>query len=270
VDRPTDPAVRPDVAGGGPIDVPSGPGRVREASIPEPRQRWRLTFARAPVAAAQVGRVALDAWQVALGGSGLPVARVSGGTEPGVVPRVRLAFGAPLPADVSGEAELADLWLLERRMVWQVREALEGRLPAGHRWIAAEDVWLGAPPLAGRVAAADWRVEMRGAVGAGDALRAAAITMLAADSLPRVRRKGGAERLYDLRPLLADLSVAEGLANGNQWTACVRTRFHPELGSGRPEEVIAALADAVGVELEIASIARERLLLADDLPKFGR
>ena len=238
---------------------------MRDASNPEPRQRWRLTFARDPVAADQVGRVALDAWQAALGGSGLPVALVSGGSGPGTAGRARLAFAAPLPANVSGEAELADLWLLERRMVWQVREAIDSRLPAGHRWIAAEDVWLGAPPLAGRVAAADWRVEMRSWAGAGEALRAAVIALLAADSLPRVRRKGGAERSYDLRPLLADLAVAEVPADDSRWTARVRTRFHPELGSGRPEEVIAALADAVGLELEIGSIARERLLLADDL-----
>jgi hypothetical protein len=44
-----------------------------------------------------------------------------------------------------------------------------------------------------------------------------------------------------------------------------RTRFHPELGSGRPEEVVAALAEAAGAALEITSIERERLVLADDL-----
>ena len=44
-----------------------------------------------------------------------------------------------------------------------------------------------------------------------------------------------------------------------------RTRFHPELGAGRPEEVVAALADAAGVALAIAAMTRSRLLLADGL-----
>ncbi|HEX2754438.1 MAG TPA: hypothetical protein VHM48_03185 [Candidatus Limnocylindrales bacterium] len=50
----------------------------------------------------------------------------------------------------------------------------------------------------------------------------------------------------------------------------LRTRIHPELGAGRPEEVIAALAEVAGIALEIAAIARVRLLLADDQPGRGR
>jgi hypothetical protein len=46
----------------------------------------------------------------------------------------------------------------------------------------------------------------------------------------------------------------------------IRTRFEPEAGSGRPDEVVAALADAAGCEITVASIARERLILADPAP----
>jgi hypothetical protein len=67
---------------------------------------------------------------------------------------------------------------------------------------------------------------------------------------------------YDLRPLLVDVGVA---AAGPPVVLRARTRFRPELGSGRPEEVVAALATSVGVALEIASIERERLVVADDL-----
>ena len=44
----------------------------------------------------------------------------------------------------------------------------------------------------------------------------------------------------------------------------MRTRFHPELGTGRPEEVLAALAEAAGHPLIAEAIIRERLILADD------
>ena len=44
-----------------------------------------------------------------------------------------------------------------------------------------------------------------------------------------------------------------------------RTRFHPELGTGRPEEVVGALADLIGEPLQMASMVRLRVILADDL-----
>ena len=232
----------------------------------EPRQRWRLTFTRAPVAPDAVGRAALDAWQETLVASGLPLA----GLEPGGTGRARIAIGAPLPAMASGEAELADIWLLERSTAWQVREALADRLPADHGWVRAEDVWLAAPALAGRVAAADWRVTLAGAAPSDRPRRADAVrSLLAARSLVRTRLKGGAEKRYDLRPLLADVSIPDAPAQ-DAIVARIRTRFDPEAGAGRPEEVVAALADTAVLPLVIGSIARERLVLADDIDGSAR
>jgi hypothetical protein len=45
----------------------------------------------------------------------------------------------------------------------------------------------------------------------------------------------------------------------------MRTRIHPELGTGRPEEVVAALSDDLGSPLAIERIVRRRLLLLDEL-----
>ncbi|HUQ77697.1 MAG TPA: DUF2344 domain-containing protein [Patescibacteria group bacterium] len=231
-------------------------------TLAEVRQRWRLTFTREPVPIEQVGRAALDAWHGALVASGLPVA----GLEPGGPGRPRIAFGAPLPAAFRGDAELVDVFLLEHRLVWQVRDALEMRLPAGHRWVAAENVWLGAPPLAGRVAAADWRAEFASVPAADDLerLRVAAHALLAMRELPRVRTRGGEGKRYDLRPLLAAITV-----DAERHVAAVRfrTRILPDLGSGRPEEVLAALAEAAGVPIEAATVVRMRLLLSDDLAR---
>ena len=175
--------------------------------------------------------------------------------------RARIAFAAPLPAAAAGEAELAEVWLLERLPLWRVREGLADRLPAGHRWVAAEDVWLGAPALAGRVVAADWRIEVGELDGAvRQSVADAARALLAAPTLPRTRLKGTTEKRYDLRPLLADVGVVGGPGPA---ALRIRTRFDPEAGSGRPEEVVAALAEAAGCPLEVAATVRERLLLAD-------
>ena len=261
----TDPSAEPGTGGAAPHDPTSATVAASVRALPavpatpapaEPRQRWRVTFAREPVDPDVVGRPTLDAWHEALVRSGLPVA----GLEPGGTGRARLSFAAPLPAAARGLAELADVWLLERVPVWMVREALEDRLPPAHRWIRAEDVWLGAPALAGRVAAADWLVVLEDVdETARERLGAAARQLLAAPTLPRVRSKGTVEKRYDLRPLLADITVADGAGDAIR----IRTRFDPEVGSGRPDEVIAALAEAAGATLGIAGVVRERLILAE-------
>jgi hypothetical protein len=123
--------------------------------------------------------------------------------------------------------------------------------------------------LAGRVAAADYRVSLRGALDEG-ALAAAAARLLAADRIDRQRTKGGGVKSYDLRPLLISIATAvevgEADAAGDERVVVrVRTRIHPELGSGRPEDVVAALAEALGAPLEAIETIRERLVLSDDL-----
>ena len=102
-----------------------------------------------------------------------------------------------------------------------------------------------------------------GGAASGDAVATAAQALLAARSLPRERAKGDTVVRYDLRPLLADIQVVDP---GPPVTIGIRTRFHPELGTGRPEEVVLAISDELAVPLTIESIRRERLVLADDRP----
>jgi hypothetical protein len=181
--------------------------------------------------------------------------------------RLRFAIGAPLPARTTGRAELADLWLTDRIAAWRVRETLQRVLPSGHELVALDDVWLGAPALAGRVAAADYLVTLR-CSAAKDAIAAAAERLLAAEHLPRERAKGGGVKTYDLRPLLIAVGVVTEpapAAVSESVVVRVRTRIHPELGSGRPEEVVAALADEIATPLEVTETIRERVVLHDDL-----
>jgi radical SAM-linked protein len=201
------------------------------------------------------GRELIEAWDSALEGSGLPLLRPAG--------RARVAFGAPLPATMAAERELLDLSLTESWPAWLVRERLAGHLPSGWRLIDLYDVWLGTPALAGQVAAADYRIDL----GAADAatVSEAADTLLAAGELPRERAKGASTVRYDLRPLLIGVSVIDP---GPPLLLRARTRFHPVLGTGRPEEVVAALGTAGSGTLEIGSVVRERLILADELEAF--
>ncbi|HET9084120.1 MAG TPA: TIGR03936 family radical SAM-associated protein [Candidatus Limnocylindrales bacterium] len=221
----------------------------------EPRQRWRLVVARALTASHVTQREVAAAWTDALEAAGLPL--VDGGTGRG---RSRLSFGAPLPVGMAAERELIDIVLTEQWPAWRVREVLVPRLPDGWRLIDAFDVWLGGPPLAGRVVAADYRIELAGDPDAG-ALTTAARDLMNARSIPRDRIKAGSTVTYDLRPLVTSIAVR----SGPPVVVLARTRFDPELGTGRPEEVVAALEDRLGWVLDTAMIVRERLLLAEDV-----
>ena len=259
MERPSEPGPGT-IAGGGPGEslaaaapAASTTDAPATATASVARQRWRLVLARDAGPEAVIGRELAVAWDDAIEETGLPVHRPAGRS------RARIAFGAPVPAAMALERELADLVLTRLVPRWRVREALDGRMPGGWRLVDLYDVWPGAPALAGRVVAADYRFELEGADP--DAVARAAAELLASDHMPRERRKGTDTVEYDLRPLLADVTIASA---GPPVVVRARTRFDPVLGTGRPEEVVAALGDRLGVALEPRSIVRERVLLADD------
>ena len=163
---------------------------------------------------------------------------------------------------IAAERELADVVLTEVCPVWRVREAMTGQLPEGWRLVDLYDVWLGGPPLAGQVVAADYRIEVGGADADAAAVGEACDALLRASTIRRERAKGSGVVSYDLRPLLVDVGVAQ---TGPPLVVRARTRFDPVLGTGRPEEVVAALGDLIGVPLTTGAIVRERLVLAAEL-----
>jgi radical SAM-linked protein len=231
-------------------------------SMAEPRQRWRLVVARPAGAPTETQRETADRWEAAFAAAALPLARTGDARS-----RARVSFGAPLPAGMAADGELIDIVLTERWPAWQLRERLVPVLPEGWRLSRLEDVWLSGPPLAGRVAGADYRIELEAAETESVAVDAARVQaacdmFLAARSVPRERRKGEGSVRYDLRPLVVDVGVAEA---GPPIVIRARTRLDPERGSGRPEEVVAALGELIGAPLVAARAVRERLLLVDEV-----
>jgi radical SAM-linked protein len=195
---------------------------------------------------------AAHAWERALRRGGIPVSM-----SEGFSPRPRLVFAAPLSLGMLAEHELADLVLAERMTLPGLRERLAACLPRGYEVTDLFDVWVGEPALAPQIAAADYRLTLLGA-GPGD-LRGAAERLLAAQSLPRVRVKETRAVRYDLRPLVRRLEVrpvsdvpasdtgAESREGGERAAVLwMRLRHSQEGGTGRAEEVVAALADDLG------------------------
>lgn len=237
-----------------PASTPPGPAPV----IAEVRQRWRLTVQRRADAPAVPSKELLAAWEAGFAASGLPIV---GMELPAARPRI--VFGAPLPAGIPADRELLDVFLTQRLPVADVREALAVALPAGHVLLDIHDVWLGEPALPGQVVAADYRVRVMATDGlplALSSLREACDRLIGAPTLPRTRDKGGRAVAYDLRPLLAGASAIAVEADGRA-TLRVRTRFDPERGVGRPEEVVAAIGEAAARSLAVVELVRERLLL---------
>ena len=219
-----------------------------------PVARWRLVLAVTPAGGDDARQARQAAWEQALRSCGLPVAGLD--ADP---PRPRYAVAAPLSPSIAGEAELVDLWLTERLPRWRVREALEVAMPVDHRLVDVRDVWLGEPSLPGRVVGSVYRAELAADADAA-LLTAASAAMRAAPTLRRERAKGAGTVSYDLRPFIVDLEVTAGPA------LRMTLRHDPERGIGRPDEVLAELADRAGTPVVPRAIVRKALVLADPKP----
>lgn len=220
-------------------------------STPQARQRWRVVFRRDQAAAATIGGRDLQA---------AIEANLADAAAP-TVGRTQLAAGLTL--GLAAERELIDVTLSERWSITQARATFGAALPPGHELVDCHDVWIGEPALAAQARGAEYRIELAGAA-APPTIRRAAADLLAADHLPRVRAKGDRMVEYDLRALLEAIDVD---GDGPPVVLQVRVRIDPERGTGRPEEVVAALGErCAGLVLEISSIIRTRILLVGEMP----
>ena len=106
-------------------------------------------------------------------------------------------------------------------------------------------------------------------------LTTAARTDLQVWTVYRQRPKGDRSVVYDLRPFVDALAIADDagtdvtrsdVAGSRTVRVAMRLRHDPEKGVGRPEEVLAELGERLGAPLEVVACRRTRLVLADDAP----
>jgi hypothetical protein len=239
-------------------------------------QRWRLTLRRSESGADLSQRDLLECWATTLRAAGL-ASRTAGGAPastalPGAAihQEPKLVFAAPLPLRTTADRELVDLVVAERLTSADLRARLTPNLPPGHELVDLYDVWPGEPTLPGQVVAADYRVTIRAAAAepppdasgtvspiAPLALDVAIAEVLAADVI--LRDRAGKPAL-NIRPLILaigrDHSAAEAVI-------LVRLRLDSSLGSGRPDDIVAAVSSAAGCRLEVVAQHRTRLWLRD-------
>jgi radical SAM-linked protein len=222
-------------------------------------QRWRIAFRRGAPALEQGPPEIARAWEAALAQAGVPVV-----LSAAAKPRPRLTFAAGLPPGRAAEHDLLDVVLAERWSLPHLRSALSEALPAGLGIVDLYDVWLGAPSVSAALTATTHRVTVGGATS--DELAAALSALLEPRTLERTRAKG-AERqtTYDLRPLILALEVGPAAP-----IVRMLLRTGSDGPSGRPDEVIPALGEVIGRDLELVDLVRERLWTNDEAPTLEK
>ncbi len=221
-------------------------------------QRWRIAFRRAAPALELGPPEIARAWEAALAEAGVPVV-----LSAAAKPRPRLTFAAGLPPGRVAEHELLDVVLAERWPLARLRTALAAALPEGLGIVDLYDVWLGAPSVSAALSATTHRVTVDGASPAQ--LAHATGALLERPTLERTRAKS-AERqtTYDLRPLILELETRSG-----SMVVRMLLRASSDGPSGRPDEVVLALGEVIGRELELVDLVRDRLWTNDETPSLA-
>lgn len=213
-------------------------------------QRLRVTFARGDELKYITHLDLMRTWERALRRAEIPVAY-----SEGFSPHPQMSLAAPLPVGTTSEGELLDVWLSRPMTPRAFLEQLAPSLPRGLEARAAQEVGMGLPALQADVRWADYEVD----VAAGEVeARAACERFLAQESIPWEHKREEEVRKYDIRAQVQDVSVLR--SGGSVVTLRMRLK-NDSSGSGRPEQVVAALG--LGAPLRIH---RTRLVLAGGSP----
>lgn len=179
-------------------------------------------------------------WERTFRRAELPL-RYSGGFHP----HPRMVFGAALPLGFTSEGELLDAYFDEPQSVPAMLAHLRAVAQPGLSMDRITVVPHPSPSVPSLVFASVYRA----GPPAGQELGGAVQRVLAAETLPRTRRR----KDYDLRPLIEHLSFDLGSGALQMQLAC------REGATGRPEEVL----DELGLDFRDCQIHRIKLLLRD-------
>jgi len=193
--------------------------------------RIRLSYTKGP-SLRFTGHLDLQRlWERLLRRSGLPI-RYSQGYNP----RARLNLASALPLGVISEAEMLDFWMDEPLPTETVRQHLAENAPPGLNILKVTSISLKEKALQEQMSASEYRVSFFDPQPE-DALTEKVAALLAAEQLPRVRRK----KSYDLRPLILDLQVTR--SDTGEIELWMRLNAEPG-ATGRPDEVLEELGFA--------------------------
>jgi hypothetical protein len=232
--------------------------RTMSADAETPRQRWQILYSRVHPALRLRQQDILADFQRVLTEAELPLSQTAARR-----PRPRIRLAAVTPANLELRGDIIEVWfdqLVERDRIIAAGEGLAEGLAI----VDAREVWHGFPSAASQVRGGEYEVEARAPEGTDEeALRAAVVQLLAAPSLPGMRRRGESERRSDaterdLRPYVEDLEVLGYDPASRTARLRMQLRLDPS-GAGRPRDVV----DALGLDLDMTRAVRNRLVFVD-------
>jgi radical SAM-linked protein len=162
----------------------------------------------------------------------------------GFHPQPKMNMAAALPLGFSSRCEVMDMRLEQAVPLENLPTRLNETLPSGLQVVGIEQVNEREPALQTQVLSAEYKVTLTVAVE-GSELQSKVGSVLESTSIPRERRG----KIYDLRPLIEELSLA---ADGKIFMRLTAR----EGATGRPEEVL----DVLGIAFEGTRIERTRLI----------
>ncbi len=211
-------------------------------------QRLRILFSRGEVLKYISHLDLIRLWQRALNRAGIALAY-----SEGFSPHPRMSLAAPLALGVTSEAELMDITLAKFISPHSFTAAVGHQLPRGIEIQQIYNTSLTMPSLQSQLRFAEYTVVL--ATGESQPEIEAAINdLLKKESLPWQHQRDTGPHKYDLRALIDDL----WLINCHKGGCNIGMRLRCDsAGSGRPEQVVAAL----GFDSYPESIHRTRLIL---------
>lgn len=215
-------------------------------------QRLRLRFGRGEEVKFISHLDIVRFWERAFRRAGIPLAY-----SQGFRPHPRIAVAAPLAVGVTSEAELMDVWLNQWMPPQSLIMKVKGQLSHGFDIFEAYEIGLNAPSLQSSLAAAEYRVEVKSEKGEQE-VRHSLSCLLQAEKLPWQHFRGDKVHCYDLRALVNDLWIISHC--DSLYVLGMRLRCDAG-GSGRPEQVLAAL----GFSQYPESSHRTKLILKGEL-----
>jgi radical SAM-linked protein len=176
-------------------------------------------------------RDAARLWERALRKAELPVAMSQGFT-----PRPRISFGLALPTGGESLGEYLVIELAEGVEVTaaDLRERLNAAVPNGFDVIATEITTATTPSLQEDVVACTWEITLAGVDH--DVADAAAVRLMAADSVMLERERKGERRVDDIRPAIETMTTVTAPDGRLVWHVVMATSGR----AVRPLELVAA------------------------------
>lgn len=174
----------------------------------------------------------------------------------GMRPKPVLSLAMPLGVGVEGEDEICDFSLKQRVPLTELAKKLSRELPEGMELRSVGPSY-DRSKAAARVGSVSYRIELSDPPESCDQ---AVGLYNAADSLVLTRRRPKGDKEVDIKKFVDRLDL-DDQGGGIAFDMVVT----PE-GTGRPEEIIAALRHCSGQEFHAAKIVRTAIFLKEDAP----